>query len=70
MDLNSYKHIHFLGIGGIGVSAIAEIMHRRGVRVSGSDMKQSTVTDHLSDEGIKVFIGHDAANVGDSDLLV
>ena len=70
MDLNSYRHIHFLGIGGIGVSAIAEIMHRRGVKVSGSDMKQSTVTDHLADEGIKVFIGHDAANVGDSDLLV
>ena len=70
MDLNSYRHIHFLGIGGIGVSATAEIMHRRGVKVSSSDMKQSTVTDHLADEGIKVFIGHDAANVGDSDLLV
>ncbi len=70
MDLKQFGHIHFLGIGGIGVSGIAQIMNDRGVEVSGSDMKMSTVTEHLEKEGIKVFIGHDAANLGDADLLV
>ena len=70
MDLKSFKHIHFLGIGGIGVSAIAQIMNERGKEVSGSDMKQSTVTDMLEREGIKVYIGHDAGNVEGADLLV
>ena len=70
MNLRDYKHIHFLGIGGIGVSAIAEIMKDRGVVVSGSDMKESTVTQHLVSKGIRVYIGHDAANVEDADLIV
>ena len=70
MNLRDYKHIHFLGIGGIGVSAIAEIMKDRGVVVSGSDMKESTVTQHLVSKGIRVYIGHDAANIEDADLLV
>ena len=70
MDLKSFKHIHFLGIGGIGVSGLAQIMHDRGVVVSGSDMKQSTVTDMLEKKGITVYIGHDAANVEGADLLV
>ena len=70
MNLKDYNHIHFLGIGGIGVSAIAEIMHERGVIVSGSDMKESTVTQHLKNKGIRVFIGHDASNIEDADLLV
>ena len=68
MDLKSFRHLHFLG--GIGVSGIAQIMHDRGVTVSGSDMKQSTVTDMLESKGIKVYIGHDAANVEGADLLV
>ena len=70
MDLKSFKHIHFLGIGGIGVSGIAQVMNSRGVKVSGSDMKQSTVTDLLVSEGITVYIGHDAKNVEGADLLV
>ena len=53
MDLKQFRHIHFLGIGGIGVSGIAQIMNDRGVEVSGSDMKMSTVTEHLEKEGIK-----------------
>ncbi len=70
MDLKSYKHIHFLGIGGIGVSGIAQVMNDRGVEVSGSDMKASTVTEMLKKEGIKVSIGHAAENVEGADLLV
>ncbi len=70
MDLKNYKHIHFLGIGGIGISAIAEIMKDRGAEVSGSDMKESTVTDHLRKQGITVYIGHAAKNAEGADLLV
>ncbi|MDD4286685.1 MAG: UDP-N-acetylmuramate--L-alanine ligase [Eubacteriales bacterium] len=70
MDLNSYKHIHCVGIGGIGLSAIAEILLSRGYAVSGSDIKESDVTKHLESLGARVFIGHDAANLGDTDLLI
>jgi UDP-N-acetylmuramate--alanine ligase len=70
MDLKSYKHIHCIGIGGIGLSAIAEIMMSRGYTVTGSDIKQSSVTEHLVEQGAKVFIGHDASNVDGADLLV
>ncbi|HPF18259.1 MAG TPA: Mur ligase domain-containing protein, partial [Bacillota bacterium] len=70
MNLNSYKHIHCVGIGGIGLSAIAEILLSRGYAVSGSDIKESDVTKHLESLGARVFIGHDAANLGDTDLLI
>jgi len=70
MNLKDYKHIHFVGIGGIGVSALAEIAHSQGLVVTGSDMKSSEVTDLLEKNGIKVFIGHDSANVQDADILV
>jgi len=70
MELRDYKHIHFIGIGGIGVSAIAEIVASRGVIASGSDMKASDVTENLLKQGIKVYIGHDAKNVEGADLVV
>ena len=70
MNLSEYKNIHCIGIGGIGLSAVAEILHSRGYVVSGSDMKTSTVTDHLIEQGIKVYIGHDAANIAGTDLVV
>ena len=70
LDLKNFKHVHCIGIGGIGLSAIAEILLSRGYRVSGSDMKESTVTEQLRANGAEVFIGHDAANLGDTDLLV
>ncbi|MDI9491484.1 MAG: UDP-N-acetylmuramate--L-alanine ligase [Bacillota bacterium] len=70
MNLNSYKHIHCVGIGGIGLSAIAEILLSRGYAVSGSDIKESDVTKHLQALGAQVLIGHDAANLGDTDLLI
>lgn len=65
------KKIHFIGIGGISMSGLAEIMHDRGVTVSGSDMKTSHVTDHLETLGIKVSISHSAANITDDlDLVI
>ena len=70
MELKDYKHIHFIGIGGIGVSAIAEIVKSRGVEASGSDMKASEVTENLEKQGIKVSIGHDAKNIEGADLVV
>lgn len=65
------KKIHFIGIGGISMSGLAEIMQGRGVTVSGSDMKTSHVTDHLESLGIKVFGSHSASNITDDlDLVV
>ena len=55
--------IHFIGIGGIGMSGIAEVMHNLGYRVQGSDIADGYVIDGLRKRGIKVAIGHDAANV-------
>jgi UDP-N-acetylmuramate--alanine ligase len=70
MDLKNYKHIHCIGVGGIGLSAIADILLNRGYRVSGSDLKQSNVTDNLIAHGAQVFFEHKAENLGDTDLLV
>lgn len=55
--------IHFIGIGGIGISGLAKYMRFSGHEVSGSDMKGSHITQRLMDRGITVFIGHDAANI-------
>ncbi len=70
VDLTKYKNIHCIGIGGIGVSALAEIMVSRGYQVSGSDMKESAITDHLASMGVKIHIGHRAENVENADLIV
>ena len=60
IDLSQYKKIHCIGIGGIGLSAIAEILLSRGYEVSGSDMKESAETVRLASKGARVFIGHRA----------
>jgi len=70
MDLRQYRHIHCIGIGGIGLSAIAEILLSRGYRVTGSDIKESDVTKHLQSLGAGVYLTHDAENLGDTDLLI
>ena len=62
--------VHFVGIGGSGMSGIARMMHAAGVRVSGSDRSANYNTKALAELGIDVSIGHDAANVGDADTLV
>jgi UDP-N-acetylmuramate--alanine ligase len=68
--LSKIKKIHFVGIGGIGMSGIAEILHRQGYIVSGSDKNLSDVTDRLNKLGIKIFEGHSADNIDNCDLLV
>jgi len=62
--------VHFIGIGGIGMSGIAELLANLGYAVSGSDEKTSPVTDRLEGLGIRVAQGHSAANVGDADVVV
>ena len=63
-------HIHFVGIGGIGMSGIAELLLNLGYEVSGSDARRSEVTDRLAGLGVRVGIGHEAASVGDADVVV
>lgn len=62
--------IHFVGIGGIGMSGIAEVMHNLGYKVQGSDITEGYVVERLRQRGINVMIGHDAANIGDAAVLV
>ena len=62
--------IHFVGIGGIGMSGIAEVMHNLGYTVQGSDIAEGYVVEGLRKLGIKVMIGHDAANVADAAVIV
>ena len=62
--------VHFVGIGGSGMSGIARMMHQAGVTVTGSDRSSNYSTVALEELGIPVAIGHDAANVGDADTLV
>jgi UDP-N-acetylmuramate--alanine ligase len=68
--LGKTRHVHFVGVGGIGMSGIAELLANLGYDVSGSDEKRSAVTDRLATLGIRVAVGHDAANVRDSDVVV
>lgn len=71
MFIDTYKHIHCVGIGGIGISAIAKFLIARGKVVTGSDVFASRITKDLEDRGMKVTIGHAAENVPvDTDLVV
>ncbi|HKV99132.1 MAG TPA: UDP-N-acetylmuramate--L-alanine ligase [Vicinamibacterales bacterium] len=62
--------MHFVGIGGIGMSGIAELLVNLGYRVSGSDAKRSEITDRLASLGVTVSAGHDARHVGEADVVV
>ncbi len=64
------RHIHFVGIGGAGMSGIAEVFHNLGYQVSGSDIHDSAMLRHLAKLGIQVHIGHDAANMQGAHVVV
>jgi len=70
MVFEQYRTIHFVGIGGIGMSGIAEVLHNLGYEVTGSDVKESDTTNRLNSLGIKVYIGHRAENVDDAHVVV
>ncbi len=67
---HAVKHIHFVGIGGAGMSGIAEILHNLGYQISGSDQQQSATTKALAKRGIRVAIGHDAAHIAGAEAVV
>jgi UDP-N-acetylmuramate--alanine ligase len=64
------QHVHFIGIGGYGMSAIAKVMLEMGFKVSGSDLVQQELTEKLAAQGATVYIGHKAEQVQDADIVV
>lgn len=64
------KHYHFIGVGGVGMGTIALLLLSKGYTVSGSDLKVSYFTEKLNRLGAKIFIGHEAKNVGSADCVV
>jgi UDP-N-acetylmuramate--alanine ligase len=64
------QHAHFIGIGGIGMSGIAEILLNLGMKVSGSDLRRGPVTDRLAQLGATIYEGHDAANIAGATVVV
>jgi len=64
------KHYHLIGIGGIGMSGIAQLLLRKGFKVSGSDLKENKITQELKKLGADIVIGHDATNITGADLVV
>ncbi|NWG74147.1 MAG: UDP-N-acetylmuramate--L-alanine ligase [Rubrivivax sp.] len=67
---HAVKHIHFVGVGGAGMSGIAEILHNLGYTVTGSDQSDSATVRRLAELGIRVHLGHDAAHVAGADAVV
>lgn len=70
INLSQIKQAHCIGIGGIGLSAIAEILLARGITVTGSDMKESEITDNLIAKGAHIFLGHRERNVEGADAVI
>lgn len=70
MTADTIDRIHFIGIGGVGMSGIAHVAADQGIQVSGSDLKESRYTEQLREQGIQVFIGQDAANVPEGNVAV
>ena len=65
-----FRVIHFIGIGGVGMSGIAEVLFNLGYEVKGSDLKESEITKRLQAMGIKVYIGHRAENIEAAHVVV
>src|SRR3954453_2066681 len=64
------QHLHFTGIGGIGMSGIAEVLLNLGYRITGSDLKLSPITERLAAMGARIFEGHNGENVGSANAVV
>jgi UDP-N-acetylmuramate--alanine ligase len=67
---HAIRHIHFVGIGGAGMSGIAEVLLNQGYRISGSDLGDSATTRRLAALGAQVFAGHDARHIEGADAIV
>ena len=70
LNMENVKRIHFVGIGGAGMSGIAEVLATLGYQISGSDLAENPVTQHLKNLGIKIFYGHRSENIGNADVVV
>jgi len=70
VKLGHTKHLHFVGIGGIGMSGLAELLLNQGYTVSGSDLTETDITQNLRDMGGQIHIGHASENVGEADVVV
>lgn len=69
-EMGHIKHVHFVGIGGVGMAGIAEVLLRQGYIVSGSDVSENALTQWLRVMGAIIYKGHDASNIKDADVLV
>lgn len=70
LEMGHIKHVHFVGIGGVGMAGIAEVLLRQGFTVSGSDLSENSLTQWLRVMGAIIYKGHDAANIKDADVIV
>lgn len=69
-QMGSIRNIHFVGIGGVGMCGIAEVLHTQGYSISGSDIKPSAITERLESLGVDVFFGHSSDNILNADVVV
>ena len=63
------KHIHFIGVGGIGMSALAQVLFQKGFKVSGSDLSKNSITEKLRKK-IKIYFSHNEKNIDSADIVV
>ena len=71
IDFNKPNHIHFIGIGGISMSGLAEILHKEGFTITGSDNQAGALTERMQKDGIGIEIGQKASNIVEGiDLVV
>ena len=69
-EMRRIRRIHMIGVGGTGMSGIAEVLVNLGYEVAGSDLQASAVTRRLQNRGIEIFVGHAADNIGAADVVV
>lgn len=69
-EMGRIKHIHFVGVGGVGMAGIAEVLLSQGYRVSGSDLADNALTKRLRSEGAEIYKSHHADNINDADVIV
>ncbi|WP_207905817.1 UDP-N-acetylmuramate--L-alanine ligase [Aestuariirhabdus litorea] len=69
-EMRRIRQIHFVGIGGVGMCGIAEVLLNQGYQISGSDIRQSAVTERLASLGMNILIGHDEGNIAGADVVV
>ena len=70
MDFSKVKNVHCIGIGGIGLSAVADILISKGYNVTGSDMNRNEKVEHLMSEGVNISLKHKTKNINKTNLII